>query len=83
MSHFRGGGGGGGAWQSLKFDKEYLFSFETLVFVTSGILCMHNQLVIPQSEREIEIASHDPFKANFLYWVAFYPHRVKRPLGTK
>uniref|UniRef100_A0A672LK17 Uncharacterized protein n=1 Tax=Sinocyclocheilus grahami TaxID=75366 RepID=A0A672LK17_SINGR len=33
-----------GAWQSLNFDKEYLFGFETLVFATSGILSMHNQL---------------------------------------
>ncbi len=30
MSRFRG------AWQSLNFDKEYLFGFETLVFATSG-----------------------------------------------
>ncbi len=44
MSHFRG------AWQSLNFDKEYLFGFETLVFATSGILSMHNQLVTPQRE---------------------------------
>ncbi len=29
-----------GAWQSLNFDKEYLFGFETLVFTTSGILSM-------------------------------------------
>ncbi len=33
------------AWTSLNFDKEYLFGFETLVFATSGILTMHNQLV--------------------------------------
>ncbi len=53
-----------GVWQSLNFDKEYLFGFETLVFVTSGILSMHtgilsmhNQLVI------LEIAPSDPFKA--------------------
>uniref|UniRef100_A0A673K2H5 Autophagy-related protein 2 homolog B-like n=1 Tax=Sinocyclocheilus rhinocerous TaxID=307959 RepID=A0A673K2H5_9TELE len=32
-------------WQSLNFDKEYLFGFETLVFATSGILSMHNQMV--------------------------------------
>ncbi len=37
MSRFRG------AWQNLKFDKEYLFGFETLVFATSGILSMHNR----------------------------------------
>ncbi len=37
MSPFRG------VWQSLNFDKEYLFGFETLVFATSGILSMHNQ----------------------------------------
>ncbi len=39
-----------GAWQSLNFDKEYLFGFETLVFATSGILSMHNQLVTLQRE---------------------------------
>jgi len=38
------------AWQSLNFDKEYLFAFETLVFATSGILSMHNQLVTLQRE---------------------------------
>ncbi len=37
-------------WQSLNFDKEYLFAFETLVFATSGILSMHNQLVTLQRE---------------------------------
>ncbi len=37
------------AWQSLNFDKEYLFGFETLVFATSGILSLHNQLVTLQS----------------------------------
>ncbi len=42
----------GGAWQSLKFDKEYLFSFETLFFATSGILSMHNQLVTLKRERK-------------------------------
>ncbi len=44
MSCFRG------AWQSLNFDKEYLFGFETLVFAASGILSMHNQLVTLQRE---------------------------------
>ncbi len=38
MSRFRG------VWQSLNFDKEYLFGFETLVFATSGFLSMNNQL---------------------------------------
>ncbi len=46
MSHFRG------SWQSLDFDKEYLFGFETLVFVTSGIVSMDNQLVTLQRERK-------------------------------
>ncbi len=32
------------------FYKEYLFGFETLVFATSGILSMHNQLVTLQRE---------------------------------
>ncbi len=34
MSRFRG------ACQSLNFDKEYLFGFETLVFATSGACTM-------------------------------------------
>ncbi len=46
MSRFRG------AWSSLKFNKEYLFGFETLVFATSGILSMHKQLVTLQRERK-------------------------------
>ncbi len=46
MSRFRG------AWQSLNFDKEYLFGFETLVFATAGILSMYNQLVTLQRERK-------------------------------
>ncbi len=41
-----------GEWQSLNFDKEYLFGFETLVFATSGFLYMHNQLVVIQRERK-------------------------------
>ncbi len=53
-----GGGGWGGvklgffrrAWQNLNFYKEYLFGFETLVFVTSGISSMHEQLVTLQRE---------------------------------
>ncbi len=57
MSCFRG------AWQSLNFDKEYLFGFETLVFATSGILSMHNQLVTLHKEKgKLEITSYDPFK---------------------
>ncbi len=46
MSHFRG------AWQNLNIDKKYLFGFETLVFATSGILSMHEQLVTLQRERK-------------------------------
>jgi len=53
-----------GAWTSLNFDKEYLIGFETLVFVTSGILSMHEQLVILQRERKLEIASNDAFKVH-------------------
>ncbi len=51
-----------GAWQSLNFDKEYLFGFETLVFATSGILSMHKQLVTLQEKGKLENASYDPFK---------------------
>ncbi len=46
LSRFRG------AWTSLNFYKEYLFGFETLVFATSGILSMHEQLVTLQRERK-------------------------------
>ncbi len=55
MSRFRG------AWQNLNFDKEYLFGFETLVFATSGILSMHNQLVTLQRERKtwnVHVSQH-------------------------
>ncbi len=45
MSRFRG------PWQSLNFDKQYLFGFETLVFAASGTLSMHNQLTL-QRERK-------------------------------
>ncbi len=54
MSHFRG------EWTSLTFYKEYLFGFETLVFATSGILSMHEQLV---TLFVFEFASYDPFNA--------------------
>ncbi len=57
MSRFRK------AWQSLNFDTEYLFGFETLVFVTSGILSMHSHLVTLQRGRKLGIASYDPFKS--------------------
>jgi len=40
------------AWQNLNFDKEYLFGFKTLVFATSWILSLHNQLVTLQRERK-------------------------------
>ncbi len=33
------------AWQSLNFNKEYLFGFETLIFAALQILYMHKQLV--------------------------------------
>ncbi len=36
----------------FNFDKEYLFGFETLVFATSGISSIHNQLVTLQRERK-------------------------------
>ncbi len=39
------------AWQNLNFDNEHLFGFETLVFATSGILSMHNQLETLQREK--------------------------------
>ncbi len=42
---------------------------ETLVFATSGILSMHNQLVTLKETAKLEIASYDPFKCcKFLSW---------------
>ncbi len=41
---------------NLNFYKEYLFSFETLVFPTSGILSMREQLVTLQ--RKENLISH-------------------------
>ncbi len=59
MSRFRG------AWQSLNFDKEYLFGFETLVFATSGILSMHNQLVTLQREsKNLKLHHMIPLNSN-------------------
>ncbi len=55
----------GGAWQNLNFDKEYLFGFETLLFATSGVLSVQEQLVTRQRERKtffFEMASYDSFK---------------------
>ncbi len=40
----------GGRGRVLTFIKKYLFGFETLVFATSGILSMHEQLVTLQRE---------------------------------
>ncbi len=51
-----------GVWQSLNFDKECIFGFETLFYASSGIVSMHNQLVTLQRGRKLEIASYDPFK---------------------
>ncbi len=57
MSHFRG------AWQSLNFDKEYLFGFETLVFATSGILSIHNQPVtLPKRKENLESHHMTPLR---------------------
>ncbi len=56
MSRFRE------AWQNLNFDNKYLFCFKTLVFATSGILSMRNQLITLQEKAKLEIASYDPFE---------------------
>ncbi len=80
MSRFRG------AWTSLNFDKEYLFGFETLVFVTSGISSMHKQLVTPQRERKLEITSYNPFKSQGreVGWFDSYKQKtiIIEPLNT-
>ncbi len=39
--------------KNLNIDKEYLFGIETLVFATSGILSMYNQLITLQRESKI------------------------------
>ncbi len=46
MRHF------GKAWMSLNFYKEYLFGFETLIFVTLWILYLHKQRVILQRQKK-------------------------------
>ncbi len=46
MSRFRD------AWQSLNFDKEYLFGFET-----SGIVSLQHS----KEKGKLEIPSYDPF----------------------
>ncbi len=63
MSHFRG------AWTSLYFYKEYLFGFETLVFATSGILSVHEQLVTLQRERKTW--NMTPLR-NIMYYIYIY-----------
>ena len=57
MSRFRG------AWTSLNFYKEYLFGFETLVFATSQIFFMHQELVTLQREEKFEFHHMTPLKA--------------------
>ncbi len=49
------------AWSSLNFYKEYIFGFETLVFVTSGILSMQ-KLLLTLQRGKLEIVSYDLFK---------------------
>ncbi len=63
MSCFRG------AWMSLNFYKEYLFGFETLVFATSGILSVHEQLVTLQRERKTW--NMTPLR-NIMYYIYIY-----------
>ncbi len=63
-------------WSSLNFYKEYLFGFETLVFATSGILSIHEQLVTLQRERKFEIAPYDPFKVFGLINLLFVPEQI-------
>ncbi len=78
MSRFRG------AWQSLNFDIEYLFGFETLVFATSGILSTHNQLVTLQREGKLEITSYELFKMvhkEFTYFPSLQFRKKKLRFG--
>ncbi len=59
----------GGAWQSLSFDKEYLFGFKSLVFATSGILSMNNQLH-SKEKAKLEITSYDLFnEENIMFFM--------------
>ncbi len=56
MSRFRG------AWQNLNFDKEYLFGFETLVFATSGVLSVQEQLVTPMRKENLKLHHMTPLR---------------------
>uniref|UniRef100_A0A672L425 leucine--tRNA ligase n=1 Tax=Sinocyclocheilus grahami TaxID=75366 RepID=A0A672L425_SINGR len=57
-SHFRG------AWLTLNFYKEYLFGFETLVFVTLQIFFMHQEL---SSRKKFYILSMFPYPSGRLH----------------
>ncbi len=65
-----------GAWQNLNFDKEYLFGFETLVFATSGILSMHNQILTSWKEKRRERKTWNrniwPFNTNIYFLFPAY-----------
>ncbi len=52
MSRFRG------AWQSLNFDKEYLFGFETLVFATYFRDLIYAQSACKTPKRKENLKSH-------------------------
>ncbi len=45
-------------WTSLKPKEIFFIKVETLVFATSGILSVHEQLVTLQRERKLEITSY-------------------------
>ncbi len=57
MSRFRG------AWQNLNFDKVYLFGFETLVFVTSGILFSQSACNTPKRKQNLISHHMTPLKS--------------------
>ncbi len=76
MSRFRG------AWQSLNFDKEYLFGFETLVFATAGILSRNNQIVILQ-KRKVNLKSHHMTHLTVVcYWILHLPVKLTSTLKS-
>ncbi len=62
----------GGSGRVLTFYKEYLFCFETLVFATSWISSMHEQLVTLQRERKNWNRIIWPLQRQFSQYLIFF-----------
>ncbi len=57
-------------YSTFNFDKEYLYGYETLVFATSGILSMHNNLW--HFKEKANLKSHHMTPLSFMTYSASY-----------